>query len=509
MNNLSFYIAVFMRRFHYFLLVFILTAAAAITMAVVLPPVYVSETQLLVESSSIPDELAAPTVQTGAIEELQIIEQRLMTRGNLLSVARSLDVFEEIDTMSVDDIVEAMRDGTQIDLTAGRGLATIMGLGFASDNGEKSARVVNQYVTLILDGSLASRVGRASETLKFFEDQVDRLGKELAIQSGIILDFQNENTGALPDTLSFRLTQQTVFQERLGSVERQIASLAEQRRRLVEIFNATGQVDAGTLTPEQQRLATLQDDLRRALAVYSTENPKVKLIQAQIAQQEAVVIGQEGAVVSGNRPAPMTVLDINLADIDARVDLLVEQKQQIVVQLNVLVTSIEKTAGNAIRLDAYNRDYTNTQQQYNTAVDSLSKAATGERIELLSKGQTIVVLDPPTAPQTPTSPNRKLIAAAGVLLGGMLGFAFVFLLEFLNNSIRRPSDIINQMGITPIATVPYIRTPMELVLRRATIIGIFAFVIVGVPAALFAVHQYYMPLDLIYERIAEKLGDSI
>ncbi|MEE9427097.1 MAG: lipopolysaccharide biosynthesis protein [Paracoccaceae bacterium] len=509
MNNLSFYIAVFMRRFHYFLLIFILTSAAAITMAVVLPPVFVSETQLLVESSTIPDELRAPTVQTGAIEELQIIEQRLMTRGNLLSVARSVNVFEEIDTMSVDDIVEAMRDATKIDLTAGRGLATIMGLGFASDNGEKSAGVVNQFVTLILEDSLSSRVNRASDTLKFFEEQVDRLGKELAIQSGIILDFQNENTGALPDTLSFRLTQQSVIQERLGSVERQIASLREQRRRLVEIFNKTGQVDSASVTPEQQRLSTLQDDLRRALAVYSTENPKVKLIEAQIAQQEAIVISQEGVVVSGNRTAPMTVLDINLADIDARVDLLLEQKQQIVVQLGILVTSIEKTAGNAIRLDAYNRDYTNTQQQYNNAVDSLSKAATGERIELLSKGQTIVVLDPPTAPQSPTSPNRKLIAAAGVLLGGGLGFAFVFLLEFLNNSIRRPSDIVNQMGITPIATVPYIRTPMELVLRRATIIGIFALVIVGVPAALFAVHQYYMPLDLIYEQIAEKLGDSI
>ncbi len=510
-NDISFYLSVFLRRIHYFLLIFIVAVAASVTISQILPPVFVSQTRLLVESSQIPTELAESTVQIGAEEELQIIEQRLMTRVNLLQIARSQSVFDDIEALSADAIVRRMRDSTSIRRTAGRGQATLMNISFSSEDGRKSAGVVNQYVTLILSDNVENRVDRAGGTLEFFENQVERLGKVLGTQSAKILKFQNENAGALPDTLDYRLSQQTVLQERMGSVEREISSLKEQRRRLVEIFEATGQMSVGsvtTMTPEQLQLSALQDDLRRALAVYSAENPKVKLIEAQIARQEAAVTGQDLEAV-GNAQQPMTILDINLADIDARVDLLGNQHTQITGQLETLVVSIEKTAGNTILLDAHNRDYSNVQLQYNRAVDRLAKAATGERIELLSKGQTITVLDPAVVPQEPTSPNRKMIAAAGSLLGAGLGLAFVFLLEFLNNSIRRPVDIKKGLGITPIATIPYIRTPMELVVRRAGILALFALVIVGVPAALFAVHQHYMPLDLLYDQIATTLKNII
>ncbi len=507
-NEINFYLAIFFRRFHYFALVFIIITAIAVAFAKYLPPVFDSEARLLIESSQIPDELAAPTIQTAASEELQIIEQRLMTRSNLLNIARSQNVFSDISSMSVDSVVELMKISTTIKRTAGRGQATLMTVKFSSDNGRTAANVVNEYVTLILRDNAESRANRAGNTLEFFEIEVERLGGELEIQSAEVLKFQNANTGALPDTLEYRLNQQTVLQERLGSVEREISSLVEQRRRLVEIFNATGQMGAGIaleLPPEQQQLALLQADLRRALAVYSLDNPKVKLIQAQIVQQEAIVAGQP-INPTAEAPQPMSILDINLADIDARVDLLNEQREQIEVRLAALQASIEKTPANSILLASLNRDYSNTQMQYNTAVDRLSKAATGERIELLSKGQRIAILDPAVVPEDPTSPNRKLIATGGAILGAGLGIGLILLLEILNGAIRRPTDITKALGITPIATVPYIRTPMELVARRASILAILALVVIGLPAILFAIHTYYLPLDLIYERIAAKIG---
>ncbi|MGR3290532.1 MAG: GumC family protein, partial [Paracoccaceae bacterium] len=308
----------------------------------------------------------------------------------------------------------------------------------------------------------------------------------------------------------FRISQQSVFQQRLTTVERDISSLTEQRRRLVDVFNATGRVVRGAaiLTPEQQELTALQDDLRRALAVYSSENPRIKLIQAQIAQQEAAVTGQN-TTNAANGQGPLTVLDINLADIDARNDLLENERQRVLIQLQDLKSSIDRTAEISIALNAFNRDYANIQRQYDLAIDRLSKAAAAERIELLSKGRRIAVLAPATAPQKPDRPNRLLIGVGGMLLSAAAGVALVVLLEFFNKSIRRAADIKLHLGITPLATVPYIRTPYELVLRRAGFIAVLTLLIVGVPAVLFAVHTYYMPLDLIYEKVAEKITANI
>ena len=63
--------------------------------AYLLPPVYQSTARILVESQQIPDDLARSTVTASAAERLQLIEQRLMTRENLLSVAARLDLFLE------------------------------------------------------------------------------------------------------------------------------------------------------------------------------------------------------------------------------------------------------------------------------------------------------------------------------------------------------------------------------------------------------------------------------
>jgi uncharacterized protein involved in exopolysaccharide biosynthesis len=82
--DLKFYFSLFLRRLPWFLLLLALGSAIGITLARVLPPVYVAQARLVVESEQIPDSLAASTVQTKATEQLQIIQQRILTRATLI-----------------------------------------------------------------------------------------------------------------------------------------------------------------------------------------------------------------------------------------------------------------------------------------------------------------------------------------------------------------------------------------------------------------------------------------
>lgn len=506
-STISFYFTIFLRRIHYFLFVFLIIFATSMTLAKILPAVYMSRTSLLVESSQIPNQLAAPTVQTGDAEELQIIEQRLMTRVHLLDIARSENVFEDMGAMAADDIVRKMRANTTIRRSSGRTQATLMNISFKSRSGTIAVNVVNQYVTLVLQNNAETRADRASDTLRFFEIEVERLSKKLEDQGALVLEFNNANADALPNTLTYRLNQQTGLQTRLATVDRDTATLQEQKRRLIEVFEATGNVGNASnanLTPEQRQLVTLQDNLSKALAIYSPEHPKVKVLEAQVTQQKDVVAGQS-ATAGIDLQSPTSMLDVTVAGIDAQIGLLSEQRVLIIDQLAILEDSLARTPENTILQSALNRDYNNIQNQYNTAVNRMSQAAAAERIELLAKGRRIAILDPATAPNRPTSPNRMLIRIGGTFLGLFLGLALVFMLEFLNSAIRRPTEITKHLGITPIATIPYIRTPMELVVRRATFVSVFALIIIGIPAALFAIHTYYLPLDLIYDQMAAKV----
>ncbi|MBV1867635.1 MAG: lipopolysaccharide biosynthesis protein [Marinosulfonomonas sp.] len=507
-NSIAFYFAIFLSRIHWFILIFVVVATASITISRLLPAVYVSNTQLLIESSQIPTQLAAPTIQVNPIEELQVIEKRLMTRINLLDIARSENVFAGIDEMSADVIVEQMRQQTEIQRSAGHGQATLMAISFKAVNGVVAASVVNRYVTIILQDNAEIRTNRAGKTLEFFEIEVDRLGNELGKQSAAIIEFNNNNSDALPSTLAFRFSQQTTLLTRQATLVRDIDTLGEQKRRLMEIFETTGGVGASPLqnmTPDQIQLAELEVQLTNAMALYSVEHPKVRMLKAQVSQQQVVVRSQAGVVAETSNP-PSSILDVQLAEIESRIAVFNEQLTQVREQLAGVESSIERTPKVQIQLDALARDYQNTQQQYNAAVNGLAQSAQGERIELLAKGRRIAIIDPATVPSEPDSPNRMLIAIGGSALGAFLGLAFIADLESLNSSIRRAADITRGIGITPIVTVPYIRTPMELVVRRAAFVAAFAVLIIGIPAALFALHTYYMPLDLIYDRFATKIG---
>jgi uncharacterized protein involved in exopolysaccharide biosynthesis len=308
--DLGYYFAVLLRRLHYILILFAAGTALAVVVAYKLPPVYESTARLLLESAQIPDALAAPTVDTAALEQLQIVEQRLMTRQNLLEIARKLNAVAKIDTLSPDDIVKAMRTATNIDKEAGQGQASMMIISFDAPNAQTAAAVVNEYVTRILADSTATRTSQAQDTLQFFRQEVERLSTDLSTQSAKILDFQNKNADALPDTLTYRLTQQTNLQENIAKTERDIAALKDQKKRLIEIYRSTGQNESGRsidLSPEAQQMAQLKIALSQAQAVYAPESPKIALLQTQIAGLQARIDAQskDGAKTAEPKAGPI------------------------------------------------------------------------------------------------------------------------------------------------------------------------------------------------------------
>ncbi|MEL6570597.1 MAG: lipopolysaccharide biosynthesis protein [Pseudomonadota bacterium] len=520
--DIGFYVALFLRRIHYFLILAVLGSAIGITLAVVLPAVYKAEALLIVESQQIPDELAATTVQTETTEQLQIIQQRILTRDSLLEMANRLGIYapragEVAERMPADEIVQDMRNRITIETTGGassRGpvQATIVRVSFEAPTAIMSATVTNEVVTLILQENVEIRTSVAGQTLEFFTEEVARLDQELATRGAEILAFQERNLEALPDSLEFRRQQQSAAQERLAQVERDEDILRDRRDRLFALYERTGDVGGlntpvSNQTPEQRQLQSLKDELNTLLAVLSPENPRVKVMQAQVSALEKTVASQTAAGVEISATGlPLTAFEIQVADLDGQLDFLAAQKRQIKNTMEALRVSIEATPGNAITLDTLERDYANLRAQYDQAVSNRARAETGDTIEALAKGQRISVIEQAVAPREPVRPNRTILAAGGVGGGMMLGLTLVVLLELFSNAIRRPVDLTSKLGITPFGTVPLIRTRWEVVRRQTIIFASFAIAIVLIPAILWFVHVQVIPLDSVVDWVKDKAG---
>lgn len=500
--NLKYYFSVFLRRLPWFLIPAVAISAIGIIVAASLPPAYVSQTRFVVESSQIPHELAPPTVAEAPVAQLQLVQQRIQARGNLLDVARRLNVFPDQADMSPDDIVAKMREQTTINLISPRTGVPQMVISFEGRTGQISAAVVNEYLSLIQQADVESRAGRATQTLQFFQQEVERLGAVLAERNQKLLDFQNSNADALPEGQPGRLAQQAQLQARVAQMDRDIAGLNEQRARMVQIYESTGRIETvggDNRTPEERQLDALRDQLNQAMVVYAPNNPRVKVLQGRIAQLESTIAAARGQ-------ATTSPLDAPLAQIDGRIQALRDQQAQDNQLLAQLADQIARSAANAVTQSALLRDRDNVQTQYNRAVASAAEASTSERVELLSQGRRISVIEQPAVPSAPTKPNRLMIAAGGVGAGIAFGLALVVLLELLNRSPRRPEDLVKKLGIVPLATIPYIRSNREMVWQRSLKAALILLILIGIPALVWSIHTYYQPLDLLAQRVMTKIG---
>lgn len=505
-SDLKFYLELLKKRTPAMLVIFLLSAAVGFGLAVSLPPRFEANARLIVESATITDDTEETNDQSRADKQLQSIEQRLMTRANMIDVANKYRVFGDASDMLPDDIYEQMRELTDIRLLPGdRRRATLMTISFLAQTPEASADVVNELAAIVENESAVLRQGRVGETAEFFETEVRRLSEELSRKSADIVLFKEANKDALPEELQYRLERQTQIQERLNNIARELASQSEQRNRLLALGRATG-TQGVELSPEQRRLSELRNELSSALAVFAETSPQVRVLRNQIERLEASMV-PGGATTEGENSDPMqTMLDIQISEIDARIEFLKTDIERGEAELANLRAAIEKTPENAIRLEALERDYDNIQSQYNSNVASLGRAKAEESIVLQGKDERVRVIERAVPPNRPTSPNRKLVAGGGVFVGTALAAVFFVLTELLNRTIRRPLDLTRGLGVQPLATIPFIER--ETVLRRRRALGSVGVLlaVAAIPIMIWAIHTFYLPLDLLGERALEIIG---
>jgi uncharacterized protein involved in exopolysaccharide biosynthesis len=252
----SFYWQLIKRRALYFVIPFILVLVVGLAVALLLPATYVSEGKILVQSQQIPTELVRPTVTSAAQERIQVIEQRTMTRENLLAIIDKFQLFPEKRTlMSASQLVELMRKNAKIEPLAqplafsqvrsrGDNPTIVFTVGFEYSDPQTASRVANELVTRILNEDLRDRTTRATDTTKFLAREVQKL--------------QADN----------------------AAIDAKIA-LAK-----------LSQAKSGSNTPDQPatQLAQLKMDLTQKSALYSDRHPVMQALKRQIAALEKVVV---------------------------------------------------------------------------------------------------------------------------------------------------------------------------------------------------------------------------
>jgi hypothetical protein len=449
------------RRWLLFTIPFAAFLALGTAIAFTWPATYLSEGKLLVESPQIPSDLVRPTVAVVANERVQIIEQRIMTRDNLLAIAKKFDLsvgWQARLSLSFQgqgsgtELVDFIRQRTQIkplELQNPRRdvQAIAFTVGFNYEDPSTARKVANELMTMILSEDVRGRTNSATETTRFLAQEVKRL------------------------------------EGQINAVDTQIANIRQSR---IADTDAGAFSSEATQADDAKRLASLKAELLMKTATLSEEHPDVKSLKRAIASLTKSMANakDEGAAQKAKEPGKSDAKEP--AKSDANTDV-----------------SPKPNLG-PVTLDSLLTQKVNLNSELTGVTQKLAAARLGENLERGQFAERLQVIEQPTMPDRPVSPNRPKIFGFAVVLALIASGGLVFAMEALNPAIRRSSDLFSLIDSHLIVAIPYITTSGEIRRKKKRTLfttGAFALVVVaGVIAVLFVLP----PLDVLWAKLTAR-----
>jgi len=225
--------------------------------------------------------------------------------------------------------------------------------------------------------------------------------------------------------------------------ERNIGSVDQQRVRLVERLHIT----LSELANSQRELALLGEDNSAPpeQPVPTAAGVQIEPIKARMTELRIERVKLEQRFDADSRM--VRVLDQELAQLQRTLsaslhaDIIQLQSQADAIEREIVSLNSAET-----RLTHLERDLAMARENYADYQKRTEEARISEEMDL-RRVLNVSVLDPPTRPAKPVSPNKLLIMALSIPLGLLVGIGIAMLLEYLNDTVRTHRDLARIRGL--------------------------------------------------------------
>ena len=264
--KINYYWGILKERFFYSLAVFGLVSTLGLYLAAIQKPLYLSEGKILVQSQEIPTDIATPPFTAAASERAQLIQQRVMTRDNLLSIARRFALF--VDQPEVPDLMRKSIQIKPISVEIDGALrpnsrTAAFTVGFEYENPEIAMRVANEIITLIVSSDERSRTSRANEMVKLLTDETRDIEQKLEATQLQILEFERRPVESRPETSDEQRSQLAALGALKGELIQKMSVYSDSHPAIAALKKRIAAMEKSLARPSQAatRAQSTMDDI--------------------------------------------------------------------------------------------------------------------------------------------------------------------------------------------------------------------------------------------------------
>lgn len=361
-------------------------------------------------------------------------------------------------------------------------------------NARLSTQIVQKLIDIFQEANITGDRDETQQGIAFLDQQISQLSKQLQAAEQRRAAFSQKFAGLLPGAGS--------ISQRMDAARTELSQIDSQLMGAQSALSAMNAQLAGTPATLSgggggggSPLGSAQAELAAARARgWTAAHPDVVALQRQIAALKAQ--GGGGSSYSTPNPAYLSVKSMQ-AERSATVQALLARKGQIQADLNAMTSRQVSEPGIASQQDNLDQAYDAIKTQYDKLLSDREEVRLRGDVQSQTHGITFRVIDPPSVPTAPASPNRPLLLVGVLLVGIGAGVGTAFALGQVQTTFPTAVRLASAAGLPVIGSVTETLNATQLT-ERARKLRLFA----GGSAALAAACLLLIVVEFIQRSMA-------
>jgi polysaccharide chain length determinant protein (PEP-CTERM system associated) len=455
-----------------------------------MPSVYRSETVILIEQQKVSEEYVVANVTVDLQQRLESMKQQILSRTRLQHIIEQNGLYREAYKTNPDEVIEQMRnrdvDAHVIENPGHRGQFSAFKITYSAGSAKLAQQVNAQLTSLFIDENIEEQSQRTESTTEFLSSELDTARARLAEQESKIKQFKAGALGQLPSQMETNVRILSGLQDRQHSLSQSLNRAQEQKLyfeslltqyRSVKVEDEKG---ANSLPAIEEQLTKLKQELADDQTKYTPDHPDVLRLKRLIVRTEKQRDEIQARLNSGaGETAPssashdartMTPILQFESQLKANQQEIADTKrelQQVEQQIGAYQSRLNGMPIREQQLADLTRDYDQSKANYDSLLKKQMESQMATNLQKRQQGEQFRIIDPPSLPKKPVSPNRAKLSLLGLVVGFLFGVGLAILVEAVEDKVRSEEEVTRIVNLRILAGVPHIYTPAEENKRRA------------------------------------------
>ncbi len=378
-------------------------------------------------------------LSVGGGKPYRVPEYRLETLLDTLKLPSSLETAAKAAGVETSPLALARA----VDVAIARN-SNVLNLKITWTDPTRSARLANAVAEAFVERTRRIRVDEAAEDLVRYRSQLEDARRRVERADAAVLAFQHEHeVSDFDEETKARLIDLSRLEAEHRTVLAEVDGLNTARGELqAAVAQQPETVTSSTLyrNPLRKRLEEYEWQLKEARSRYTASNPKVVKLQREVSALRVVLseAGDQSAPERTDGPNELR------SDMQLRLHELNDDIRKAEGRANGLYASVQEIREKLAYLSAREKEYAALKANQDAArqlESSLAAKAEEARVAAASGEAAFAILEEAMPPTAPAPTGRKLMLAAGGVLGLGAGVALALGLAVFDRRIRHEDDL--------------------------------------------------------------------